>query len=157
MKLHTKQVFFWLFACDDAGETDGSWRSAAEKWYPGQQGSEWAARVQDLGTWGKNTQRHNMFKTLHTDVNNSSFPFHVQERERRSPAINFQQVHFLEGLSPLQIYCEAEGVTVSKTHKQPNAAKHLITLHKHASITICFCLSGHCNQRVDEEAWHPGR
>eukprot|EP00064_Thunnus_orientalis_P021535 superscaffoldBa00006591_g21700 len=33
------------------------------------------------------------------------------ERERRSPAINFQQIHFPEGLSPLQIYCEAEGVT----------------------------------------------
>ncbi|XP_026206744.1 janus kinase and microtubule-interacting protein 3 [Anabas testudineus] len=35
----------------------------------------------------------------------------LEERERRSPAINFQQVNFLEGLSPLQIYCEAEGVT----------------------------------------------
>lgn len=42
-----------------------------------------------------------------------------QERERRSPAINFHQLYFPEGLSPLQIYCEAEGVTVSKlwTHK----------------------------------------
>lgn len=39
--------------------------------------------------------------------------FTVQERERRSPAINFQQLYFPEGLSPLQIYCEAEGVTVS--------------------------------------------
>lgn len=38
----------------------------------------------------------------------------LQERERRSPAINFQQLYFPEGLSPLQIYCEAEGVTVSK-------------------------------------------
>lgn len=36
-----------------------------------------------------------------------------QERERRSPAINFHQLYFPEGLSPLQIYCEAEGVTVS--------------------------------------------
>ncbi|XP_029382983.1 janus kinase and microtubule-interacting protein 3 isoform X2 [Echeneis naucrates] len=35
----------------------------------------------------------------------------LEERERRSPAINFQQLHFPEGLSPLQIYCEAEGVT----------------------------------------------
>ncbi|XP_078019353.1 janus kinase and microtubule-interacting protein 3 isoform X6 [Epinephelus lanceolatus] len=34
----------------------------------------------------------------------------LEERERRSPAINFQQLHFPEGLSPLQIYCEAEGV-----------------------------------------------
>ncbi|XP_069003224.1 janus kinase and microtubule-interacting protein 3 isoform X6 [Embiotoca jacksoni] len=35
----------------------------------------------------------------------------LEERERRSPAINFQQLHFPEELSPLQIYCEAEGVT----------------------------------------------
>ncbi|KAK9538261.1 hypothetical protein VZT92_004702 [Zoarces viviparus] len=34
----------------------------------------------------------------------------LEERERRSPAINFQPLHFPEGLSPLQIYCEAEGV-----------------------------------------------
>lgn len=37
----------------------------------------------------------------------------LQERERRSPAIHFQQLYFPEGLSPLQVYCEAEGVTVS--------------------------------------------
>uniref|UniRef100_A0A669DP61 Janus kinase and microtubule interacting protein 3 n=1 Tax=Oreochromis niloticus TaxID=8128 RepID=A0A669DP61_ORENI len=37
----------------------------------------------------------------------------LEERERRSPAINFQQLHFPKGLSPLQVYCEAEGVTVS--------------------------------------------
>lgn len=41
--------------------------------------------------------------------------FTVQERERRSPGINFQQLYFPEGLSPLQIYCEAEGVTVSNS------------------------------------------
>ncbi|KAK5614517.1 hypothetical protein CRENBAI_020672 [Crenichthys baileyi] len=35
----------------------------------------------------------------------------LEERERRSPGINFKQLHFPEGLSPLQIYCEAEGVT----------------------------------------------
>uniref|UniRef100_UPI0037E9288E janus kinase and microtubule-interacting protein 3 isoform X3 n=1 Tax=Semicossyphus pulcher TaxID=241346 RepID=UPI0037E9288E len=35
----------------------------------------------------------------------------LEERERRSPAINFNQYYFPEGLSPLQIYCEAEGVT----------------------------------------------
>ncbi|XP_050979795.1 janus kinase and microtubule-interacting protein 3 isoform X9 [Labeo rohita] len=35
----------------------------------------------------------------------------LEERERRSPAINFQNIHFSEGLSPLQMYCEAEGVT----------------------------------------------
>uniref|UniRef100_A0A673IY80 Janus kinase and microtubule-interacting protein 3-like n=1 Tax=Sinocyclocheilus rhinocerous TaxID=307959 RepID=A0A673IY80_9TELE len=35
----------------------------------------------------------------------------LEERERRSPAINFQNIHFAEGISPLQMYCEAEGVT----------------------------------------------
>ncbi|XP_042623986.1 janus kinase and microtubule-interacting protein 3 isoform X9 [Cyprinus carpio] len=34
----------------------------------------------------------------------------LEERERRSPAINFQNIHFAEGASPLQLYCEAEGV-----------------------------------------------
>uniref|UniRef100_A0A3Q3WIB9 Janus kinase and microtubule-interacting protein C-terminal domain-containing protein n=1 Tax=Mola mola TaxID=94237 RepID=A0A3Q3WIB9_MOLML len=45
----------------------------------------------------------------------------LEERERRSPAINFQQLYFPEGLSPLQIYCEAEGVTeivISELMKQ---------------------------------------
>lgn len=41
--------------------------------------------------------------------------FTVQERERRSPAINFQQLQCPEGLSPLQVYCVSEGVTVSHT------------------------------------------
>nr|XP_033932711.1 janus kinase and microtubule-interacting protein 3-like isoform X1 [Pseudochaenichthys georgianus] len=40
----------------------------------------------------------------------------LEERERRSPAINFHQLHFPEGLSPLQIYCEAEGVPVSDSN-----------------------------------------
>ncbi|XP_060883678.1 janus kinase and microtubule-interacting protein 3 isoform X5 [Labrus mixtus] len=35
----------------------------------------------------------------------------LEERERRSPAISFNHYLFPEGLSPLQIYCEAEGVT----------------------------------------------
>ncbi|XP_066520793.1 janus kinase and microtubule-interacting protein 3 isoform X2 [Hoplias malabaricus] len=35
----------------------------------------------------------------------------LEERERRSPAINFQNIYFIEGMSPLQVYCEAEGVT----------------------------------------------
>ncbi|XP_051530821.1 janus kinase and microtubule-interacting protein 3-like isoform X15 [Myxocyprinus asiaticus] len=35
----------------------------------------------------------------------------LEERERRSPIINFQNIHFAEGMSALQIYCEAEGVT----------------------------------------------
>ncbi|XP_064418208.1 janus kinase and microtubule-interacting protein 3 isoform X18 [Latimeria chalumnae] len=35
----------------------------------------------------------------------------LEERERRSPAINFHHIPFTEGTSPLQVYCEAEGVT----------------------------------------------
>ncbi|XP_053306878.1 janus kinase and microtubule-interacting protein 3 isoform X10 [Spea bombifrons] len=35
----------------------------------------------------------------------------LEERERRSPAINFHHIPFIEGKSPLQVYCEAEGVT----------------------------------------------
>ncbi|XP_056627389.1 janus kinase and microtubule-interacting protein 3 isoform X3 [Triplophysa dalaica] len=35
----------------------------------------------------------------------------LEERERRSPAINFQNIHFTDGMSPLQIYCETEGVS----------------------------------------------
>lgn len=52
--------------------------------------------------------------------NNNDAPLFLQERERRSPAINFQNIHFSEGLSPLQMYCEAEGVTVS--HPEPYAS-----------------------------------
>ncbi|XP_035260490.1 janus kinase and microtubule-interacting protein 3-like isoform X6 [Anguilla anguilla] len=35
----------------------------------------------------------------------------LEERERRSPAINFHHIHFPEGTSPLQVYCEAEGLS----------------------------------------------
>ncbi|KAM5142417.1 janus kinase and microtubule-interacting protein 3 isoform 6-T6 [Mantella aurantiaca] len=35
----------------------------------------------------------------------------LEERERRSPAINFHLIPFPEGKSPLQVYCEAEGAT----------------------------------------------
>uniref|UniRef100_W5ML44 Janus kinase and microtubule interacting protein 3 n=1 Tax=Lepisosteus oculatus TaxID=7918 RepID=W5ML44_LEPOC len=34
----------------------------------------------------------------------------LEERERRSPAINFHNIPFTEGMSPLQVYCQAEGV-----------------------------------------------
>nr|XP_049617953.1 janus kinase and microtubule-interacting protein 3-like isoform X2 [Syngnathus scovelli] len=37
-----------------------------------------------------------------------------QEREWRSPVLKFLQVRFPDGLSPFQIYCEAEGVSVRK-------------------------------------------
>ncbi|XP_048407204.1 janus kinase and microtubule-interacting protein 3 isoform X9 [Stegostoma tigrinum] len=35
----------------------------------------------------------------------------LEERERRSPAINFHHIPFPEEMSPLQVFCEAEGVT----------------------------------------------
>ncbi|KAM9069023.1 janus kinase and microtubule-interacting protein 3 isoform 11-T12 [Sarcophilus harrisii] len=35
----------------------------------------------------------------------------LEERERKSPAITFHHTPFVDGKSPLQVYCEAEGVT----------------------------------------------
>nr|XP_055210014.1 janus kinase and microtubule-interacting protein 3 isoform X19 [Gorilla gorilla gorilla] len=35
----------------------------------------------------------------------------LEERERKSPAISFHHTPFVDGKSPLQVYCEAEGVT----------------------------------------------
>ncbi|XP_068505954.1 janus kinase and microtubule-interacting protein 3-like [Syngnathus scovelli] len=35
----------------------------------------------------------------------------LEEREWRSPVLKFLQVSFPDGLSPLQIYCEADGVS----------------------------------------------
>ncbi|XP_076982543.1 janus kinase and microtubule-interacting protein 3 [Tamandua tetradactyla] len=35
----------------------------------------------------------------------------LEERERKSPAITLHQLPFADGKSPLQVYCEAEGVT----------------------------------------------
>nr|XP_049583788.1 janus kinase and microtubule-interacting protein 3-like isoform X2 [Syngnathus scovelli]XP_049583812.1 janus kinase and microtubule-interacting protein 3-like [Syngnathus scovelli]XP_049583821.1 janus kinase and microtubule-interacting protein 3-like [Syngnathus scovelli] len=35
----------------------------------------------------------------------------LEEREWRSPVLKFLQVRFPDGLSPLQIYCEADGVS----------------------------------------------
>ncbi|KAF3845501.1 hypothetical protein F7725_008664, partial [Dissostichus mawsoni] len=52
------------------------------------------------------TDVNNNMLNSQTDVNNNT----LNREERRSPAINFHQLHFPEGLSPLQIYCEAEGV-----------------------------------------------
>ncbi|XP_072413760.1 janus kinase and microtubule-interacting protein 3 isoform X14 [Chiloscyllium punctatum] len=45
----------------------------------------------------------------------------LEERERRSPAINFHHIPFPEEMSPLQVYCEAEGVqdiTIADLMKQ---------------------------------------
>ncbi|XP_061232713.1 janus kinase and microtubule-interacting protein 3 isoform X18 [Neopsephotus bourkii] len=53
------------------------------------------------------------FRILELEVSTccSRGPALVCERERRSPAINFHHGPFTEGKSPLQVYCEAEGVT----------------------------------------------
>ncbi|XP_061334639.1 janus kinase and microtubule-interacting protein 3 isoform X20 [Pezoporus flaviventris] len=53
------------------------------------------------------------FRILELEVSTccSPGPALVCERERRSPAINFHHGPFTEGKSPLQVYCEAEGVT----------------------------------------------
>lgn len=82
--------------------------------------------------------------------------FTVQERERRSPAINFQQLYFPEGLSPLQIYCEAEGVTVSNCKHTENTCT-VGDGFVHLDDMSLFCSSGDCDQRADEEAGHSGR
>uniref|UniRef100_A0AAY5KGM4 Janus kinase and microtubule-interacting protein C-terminal domain-containing protein n=1 Tax=Esox lucius TaxID=8010 RepID=A0AAY5KGM4_ESOLU len=62
----------------------------------------------------------------------------LEERERRSPGINFHNVHFCHGLSPLQVYCEAEGVTdivITELMKKldilgDNAVSHLFSKQK---------------------------
>ncbi|XP_062491113.1 janus kinase and microtubule-interacting protein 3 isoform X20 [Pezoporus occidentalis] len=53
------------------------------------------------------------FRILELEVSTccSPGPALVCERERRSPAITFHHGPFTEGKSPLQVYCEAEGVT----------------------------------------------
>lgn len=81
----------------------------------------------------------------------------VQERERKSPAINFHHTPFVDGKSPLQAYCEAEGVTVSPTppHRCPCAHAHPCLL----AVTSCMsplCSPGHPGHRADEEAGHLG-
>ncbi|TWW82332.1 Janus kinase and microtubule-interacting protein 3 [Takifugu flavidus] len=54
----------------------------------------------------------------------------LEERERRSPAINFHQLYFPEGLSPLQIYCEAEGVTNLSNEEQ------VVVIHARTVLTL---------------------
>uniref|UniRef100_A0A3B5RA86 Janus kinase and microtubule interacting protein 3 n=1 Tax=Xiphophorus maculatus TaxID=8083 RepID=A0A3B5RA86_XIPMA len=65
----------------------------------------------------------------------------LEERERRSPGINFKQLHFPEGLSPLQIYCEAEGVTNLSNEEQVTVihARTVLTLAEKLKFII-FCL-----------------
>uniref|UniRef100_A0A8C9WUK9 Janus kinase and microtubule interacting protein 3 n=1 Tax=Scleropages formosus TaxID=113540 RepID=A0A8C9WUK9_SCLFO len=68
----------------------------------------------------------------------------LEERERRSPAINFHSVHFKEGVSPLQVYCEAEGVTVSYPHRLPRTTtppnltneEQVVVIHARTVLTL---------------------
>uniref|UniRef100_A0A671E7F3 Janus kinase and microtubule interacting protein 3 n=1 Tax=Rhinolophus ferrumequinum TaxID=59479 RepID=A0A671E7F3_RHIFE len=47
----------------------------------------------------------------------------LEERERKSPAINFHHTPFVDGKSPLQAYCEAEGVTVTPRPDCPDCPR----------------------------------
>uniref|UniRef100_A0A3P8SIM2 Janus kinase and microtubule interacting protein 3 n=1 Tax=Amphiprion percula TaxID=161767 RepID=A0A3P8SIM2_AMPPE len=68
----------------------------------------------------------------------------LEERERRSPGMNFPQLHFPEGLSPLQIYCEAEGVTTLSNEEQ------VVVIHARTVLTLAEKVrstSGHEHMR----------
>uniref|UniRef100_A0A2K6G4W0 Janus kinase and microtubule-interacting protein C-terminal domain-containing protein n=1 Tax=Propithecus coquereli TaxID=379532 RepID=A0A2K6G4W0_PROCO len=56
----------------------------------------------------------------------------LEERERKSPAINFHHTPFVDGKSPLQAYCEAEGVTDILV---PELMKKLDILGDNANLT----------------------
>ncbi|XP_062958018.1 janus kinase and microtubule-interacting protein 3 isoform X10 [Cynocephalus volans] len=56
----------------------------------------------------------------------------LEERERKSPAINFHHTPFVDGKSPLQVYCEAEGVTDIQV---PELMKKLDILGDNANLT----------------------
>ncbi|XP_069316981.1 janus kinase and microtubule-interacting protein 3 isoform X16 [Eulemur rufifrons] len=56
----------------------------------------------------------------------------LEERERKSPAINFHHTPFVDGKSPLQVYCEAEGVTDILV---PELMKKLDILGDNANLT----------------------
>uniref|UniRef100_UPI00398EE896 janus kinase and microtubule-interacting protein 3 isoform X6 n=1 Tax=Pristiophorus japonicus TaxID=55135 RepID=UPI00398EE896 len=91
-----------------------------------QQGQDmkWIEEKQALFRWNqelleKIRQMENEENRLRHDVQdvkdqNELLEFRIlelEERERRSPAINFHHIPFPEETSPLQVYCEAEGVT----------------------------------------------
>nr|XP_020136366.1 janus kinase and microtubule-interacting protein 3 isoform X2 [Microcebus murinus] len=56
----------------------------------------------------------------------------LEERERKSPAINFHHTPFVDGKSPLQVYCEAEGMTDIVV---PELMKKLDILGDNANLT----------------------
>ncbi|GCB64950.1 hypothetical protein scyTo_0009901, partial [Scyliorhinus torazame] len=91
-----------------------------------QQGQDmkWIEEKQALYRWNqelleKIRQMENEENRLRHDVQdvkdqNELLEFRIlelEERERRSPAINFHHIPFPEETSPLQVYCEAEGVS----------------------------------------------
>uniref|UniRef100_A0A452EW21 Janus kinase and microtubule interacting protein 3 n=1 Tax=Capra hircus TaxID=9925 RepID=A0A452EW21_CAPHI len=51
----------------------------------------------------------------------------LEERERKSPAITFHHTPFVDGKSPLQAYCEAEGVTVTPWPGRPGPPRPNLT------------------------------
>ncbi|KAG7492562.1 hypothetical protein MATL_G00016590 [Megalops atlanticus] len=56
----------------------------------------------------------------------------LEERERRSPAVNFHNIQFTEGMSPLQVYCEAEGVTdINLTNEE-----QVVVIHARTVLTL---------------------
>ncbi|XP_058527598.1 janus kinase and microtubule-interacting protein 3 [Ochotona princeps] len=56
----------------------------------------------------------------------------LEERERKSPAITLHHTPFVDGKSPLQVYCEAEGVTDIVV---PELMKKLDILGDNANLT----------------------
>ncbi|XP_068506677.1 janus kinase and microtubule-interacting protein 3-like isoform X3 [Syngnathus scovelli] len=54
----------------------------------------------------------------------------LEEREWRSPVLKFLQVRFPDGLSPLQIYCEAEGVSNLTNEEQ------VVVIHARTLLTL---------------------
>uniref|UniRef100_A0A2K6GZL5 Janus kinase and microtubule-interacting protein C-terminal domain-containing protein n=1 Tax=Propithecus coquereli TaxID=379532 RepID=A0A2K6GZL5_PROCO len=75
----------------------------------------------------------------------------LEERERKSPAINFHHTPFVDGKSPLQAYCEAEGVTDILV---PELMKKLDILGDNAVSVCCspdLCMPPHAHAR------HPAR
>lgn len=84
-------------------------------------------------------------------VTEELLPF--QERERRSPAINFHHGPFTEGKSPLQVYCEAEGVTVRDAPFLSSPPEQSQMLRADSCFSISL-LAGYCSSRADEKVGH---
>ncbi|XP_064871776.1 janus kinase and microtubule-interacting protein 3-like, partial [Oncorhynchus nerka] len=78
----------------------------------------------------------------------------LEERERRSPGINFHDIHFCEGISPLQVYCEAEGVTNLSNEEQVVAihARTVLTLAERWLENIEVTKTALAQKRMDIES-----